>query len=284
MRDVGIGGAYIGIIGGQSGQPHNPQAPADLSDAWWDLIIHAVREGTRTGVNIGLFNGPGWSQSGGPWVKPEQSMRYLAHTEIRVTGPKKLREKLPTPEGVFQQVAVLAYPAPQGDATAMPIRAREKNAIHFESPEPFTARSLTLHPNRAMGALAELHVSDDGQGFPPRQKVRGPASQPDARRRSGGAGTGDCDVSRGDRPLFPPRYPPEPGHSAWHAAGRVGEFPARFLRRPMPRRGRAFSRRPHRCLGGQVDAQDVPRPGAAARLLLVAALAGTGGSSAGTRF
>ena len=165
MRDVGIGGAFIGIIGGQSGQPHNPQAPADLSDAWWDLIIHAVREGTRTGVNIGLFNGPGWSQSGGPWVKPEQSMRYLANSEIRVTGPKKIREKLPAPEGAFQQVAVLAYPAPQGDATAMPIRAREKNAVHFESAEPFTARSLTLHPARAMGALAELYASDDGKEF-----------------------------------------------------------------------------------------------------------------------
>jgi hypothetical protein len=165
MRDVGIGGAYIGIIGGQSGQPHNPQAPADLSDAWWDLIIHAVREGTRTGVDIGLFNGPGWSQSGGPWVKPEQSMRYLANTEIRVSGPKKVREKLPAPEGAFQQVAVLAYPAPQGDAAAMPIRAREKNAVHFESAEPFTARSLTLHPARALGALAELHASDDGKEF-----------------------------------------------------------------------------------------------------------------------
>jgi hypothetical protein len=165
MRDVGIGGAYIGIIGGQSGQPHNPQAPADLSDAWWDLIIHAVREGTRTGVNIGLFNGPGWSQSGGPWVKPEESMRYLAHSEIRVAGPKKIREKLPAPQGSFQQVAVLAYPAPEGDATAMPIRAREKNAVHFESAEPFTARSLTLHPARAMGALAELYASDDGKDF-----------------------------------------------------------------------------------------------------------------------
>ena len=165
MRDVGIGGAYIGIIGGQSGHAHNPNAPADLSDAWWDLIVHAVREGTRTGVNIGLFNGPGWSQSGGPWVKPEQSMRYLANTELRVTGPKSLREKLPAPEGPFQQVAVLAYPAPADDTTAMPIRAREKNAIHFESAEPFTARSLTLHPARAMGALAELHVSDDGQNF-----------------------------------------------------------------------------------------------------------------------
>lgn len=165
MRDVGIGGAYIGIIGGMCGLPHNPQAPKDLSDAWWDLIVHAVREGTRTGVQIGLFNGPGWSQSGGPWIKPEQSMRYLDNTEIRVTGPKALREKLPSPEGAFQQVAVLAYPAPSGDASAMPIRAREKNVVHFESEQPFTARSLTLIPARALGAVAELHASDDGKQF-----------------------------------------------------------------------------------------------------------------------
>lgn len=41
----------------------------------------ALKTATELDIEIGLFNSPGWSQSGGPWVKPEQSMRYLAHSE-----------------------------------------------------------------------------------------------------------------------------------------------------------------------------------------------------------
>jgi len=30
-----------------------------FSDEWWDLIHWAIKEGKRTGVDIGFFNGPG---------------------------------------------------------------------------------------------------------------------------------------------------------------------------------------------------------------------------------
>ncbi len=73
MKRVGIGEAYIGVIKGG--------ATKALTEEWWSMIDHAVREGTRLGVDIGLFNCPGWSQSGGPWVKPEQSMRYVVQSE-----------------------------------------------------------------------------------------------------------------------------------------------------------------------------------------------------------
>ena len=98
MRRVGIGEAYIGIIADQS-----RLAPGDvkiLTEPFWATMTHAVREGTRLGVDIGVFNSPGWSQSGGPWVKPEQSMRHLVSPEIRLHGPQHFSGKLPRPEGV----------------------------------------------------------------------------------------------------------------------------------------------------------------------------------------
>ena len=67
MRRVGIGEGYIGIIGGGDVKA--------LTEPWWQLVEHAVREGGRIGVDVGFFNSPGWSQSGGPWVKPSQAMR-----------------------------------------------------------------------------------------------------------------------------------------------------------------------------------------------------------------
>ena len=162
MKRVGIGEGYIGIIEG------GDKIKA-LSDEWWGLIEHAVREGTRLGVDIGLFNCPGWSQSGGPWIKPEQSMRYVVLPETRLKGPQHFVGKLSAPEGFFQDVAVLAFPAPVGEGDTAAARGaritRTPKAVTFELPAPFTARSVTITPVKEVNVHCELQVSDDGQQF-----------------------------------------------------------------------------------------------------------------------
>ena len=168
MRRVGIGEAYIGIIADQS-----RLAPGDikaLTEPFWDTMTHAVREGTRLGVDIGVFNSPGWSQSGGPWVKPEQSMRHLVLPEIRLHGPQHFSEKLPRPkEGVFQDVAVLAFPAPKDDADSIASLggkvAKAQRVVTIEFPETITARNLTVSPSRQINVAAELQASVDGKTF-----------------------------------------------------------------------------------------------------------------------
>ncbi|OGV70699.1 MAG: hypothetical protein A2283_16580 [Lentisphaerae bacterium RIFOXYA12_FULL_48_11] len=161
MKRVGIGEGYIGIIGGGEIKA--------LTEDWWQLIEHAVREGGRIGVDVGLFNCPGWSQSGGPWIKPEQSMRYVALQEMRVTGPKRFEGKLPKPEGDFQDLAVLAFPVPANDVDDAVARGakvtRKPESILFEMREPFTARSLVVHPVNKVRVKADLQVSDDGQQY-----------------------------------------------------------------------------------------------------------------------
>ena len=195
MSRAGIGEALIGNI-------FLNEQPAGkikvLTPEWWELIRHAMREGERTGVNIGLFNCPGWSQSGGPWIKPEQTMRYLATSETRVTGPQKFSAKLTAPNAQFQDVAVLAFPAPQSDAdvlsahsprvtctpetagaeklvdgnldTAVELpfsKSANKNSVtvDIKLASPLTARSLQIVPSdEAFGAEAELLAQDaDGK-------------------------------------------------------------------------------------------------------------------------
>ena len=46
-----------------------------------------MEEAERLGLAITLNAGPGWTGSGGPWVKAEQSMQHLVASEIDVTGP-----------------------------------------------------------------------------------------------------------------------------------------------------------------------------------------------------
>ena len=42
---------------------------------WWKCLETALATAGELGIEMGIFNGPGWSQSGGPWIKPEEAMR-----------------------------------------------------------------------------------------------------------------------------------------------------------------------------------------------------------------
>ena len=175
MAKVGIGTALIGnqYFGNQ------PAGPVKmLSEKWWDITVHAVREGKRLGVDIGLFNCPGWSQSGGPWIKPEQSMRYITSTEVQISGPATFHQILPVPEGDFQDVAVLAIPVSKSDekplsarnpkitcspkienenllvdgelstSATLPLsKKQKKQQIDIEVNKPFTAQTVVLRPS-----------------------------------------------------------------------------------------------------------------------------------------
>ncbi len=170
MRRVGIGEAYIGVIHGQShGQPGGIKV---LGEPFWEAMTHAIREGTRLGVDIGTFNSPGWSQSGGPWVKPQQAMRHIVLPETRLHGPQKFAGNLLQPDGEFQDVSVLAFPAPLGeDADAIAAFdgkvTKEPATVTIELPEAVTARSLIVTPAKAVNVTARLEASDDGKDFRP---------------------------------------------------------------------------------------------------------------------
>ena len=74
------------------------------SDEWWEILHTALKTASELDIETGLFNCPGWSQSGGPWIKPEQAMRYLDASELRVKGPLKLSRQLTQPDTLFQDV------------------------------------------------------------------------------------------------------------------------------------------------------------------------------------
>ncbi len=75
MKKAGINRAYIGFQGIEDVPCGNVKF---MSDQWWNVLRTALRTAGDLDIEIGIFNCPGWSQSGGPWVKPEQSMRYRA--------------------------------------------------------------------------------------------------------------------------------------------------------------------------------------------------------------
>ncbi len=112
MKKAGIGTAYIGNINPDGIDGKVPM----LSEDWWSHMVHAVTEGKRIGVDIGIFNCPGWSQSGGPWVKSEMAMRYLTFSETTFEGPGITGMNLVQPNNEFQDVRVLAFPTPAAES------------------------------------------------------------------------------------------------------------------------------------------------------------------------
>ena len=114
MKRVGIGEGYIGVISGQSGTPTTSTTKA-LTDEWWSYIEHADarRHAARRGHRLVQF---ARLESVGRAVgETSQAMRYVTLPELRLHGPQHFAGKLPMPPGEFQDLAVLAFPAPAGE-------------------------------------------------------------------------------------------------------------------------------------------------------------------------
>lgn len=111
MKRAGINRAFIGNIG--LGEMATPYKPVKLfTDEWWEVTHAALKRASELGIEIGMFNSPGWSQAGGPWIEPGQAMRYLASSTARVAGGGPIDIVLAKPAADFQDVRVIAYPAP----------------------------------------------------------------------------------------------------------------------------------------------------------------------------
>ncbi len=109
MKQAGIGGVILMEV--DVGVPKGPVR--FMSEPWRELFQHAVTEAERLGLQMDLNAGPGWTGSGGPWVKPEQSMQEVTWTETNVAGPRRFEGVLPLPKATanfYRDIAVQAFP------------------------------------------------------------------------------------------------------------------------------------------------------------------------------
>ncbi len=115
MHRVGIGGVIIMEV--DVGVPRGDVK--FMSPAWQQMFKHVCDEAKRLGIVIDIIAGPGWTGSGGPWVKPEQSMQKVVSSEIQIDGGKRIEQVLPMPEvshGFYRQIATVAFTTPSGNA------------------------------------------------------------------------------------------------------------------------------------------------------------------------
>lgn len=194
MKAAGINRAFMANIGGTgTGDPNAQYRVEFMSDEWWDITRAALKKATELGIDIGIFNSPGWSQSGGPWIKANQTMRYLNSSRTVVKGPGRVTVKLPQPADEFEDVKVVAFPNPtpagtvlttanasitsapmMGDLTAMTdgdnatdvrFTTNGEYVIEINPQGEFTARSIVVRPAPApINTDVELQAMDaDGR-------------------------------------------------------------------------------------------------------------------------
>lgn len=172
MKQAGINRAFIGDIG-QDGL-YTDKSVKIFSDEWWEVLHTALKTASELDIEIGIFNSPGWSQSGGPWVKPEEAMRYLAASELLVKGGGEVSVQLATPATPFQHVRTIAYPAPKDYAAAeaatitpadnTSLKPHQTNTIDIKFPTETTVRSLTLHiSHKPMMVKVHLEALVEGE-------------------------------------------------------------------------------------------------------------------------
>jgi hypothetical protein len=111
MKRVGIGGMQM--FDGNLGTPQFvDKRLVWMTPEWKDAFHHAGSEADRLGLEMSMAASGGWSESGGPWVKPEEAMKKVVWSETAVQGPRKFTGALaqpPSVNGLFQNI-----PRPKG--------------------------------------------------------------------------------------------------------------------------------------------------------------------------
>lgn len=123
MKAKGINRAEIWDVAAISNPDLIPAGGPFLGKESADLIKHAIAEGNRLNIGIGIVASSGWN-AGGSWVTPDLAYKPLFFSETEVEGPRKLQTELPfptLPEGCpmnedntpvfYKDIAVLGVPS-----------------------------------------------------------------------------------------------------------------------------------------------------------------------------
>ncbi|AIT81997.1 glycosyl hydrolase [Novosphingobium pentaromativorans] len=147
MKRIGIGGLQNFDANLQTPQVVDHRL-VYMTPEWKDAFRFAAHEADRLDLELAIASSPGWSETGGPWVKPQDGLKKLVWSETTLAPGKRFVGKLPSPPettGPFQtlglplsieeiisgkpegaggvtyggQVGVIAFPV--SDAGALPV-------------------------------------------------------------------------------------------------------------------------------------------------------------------
>ncbi len=181
MKEVGI--EHVLFLEVNVGVPQGPVK--FLSEEWQENFVHAVKECDRLGIVLTLGSGPGWTGSGGPWVKMEETMQHLVASKAEVAGPVTINQKLEVPAGrnpffglggftpelrkrweeYYQDVAVLAFPTMGNSAV---LKDADEKAIYYRP--PFSSQ-IGVRQYFKMPAVLAQNFEGEPSGIPAKEII-----------------------------------------------------------------------------------------------------------------
>ena len=101
-----------------------------MTPEWKDAFLFTTKLADSLGLEMAIAGSPGWSESGGPWVKPNEAMKKYVWTETLIDGGKPYTGVLTKPysvSGPFQNIGTTGrnnLPVPEYYADAAVIAWR----------------------------------------------------------------------------------------------------------------------------------------------------------------
>jgi len=189
MKRVGIGGLQNFDI--------NLQTPVMvdkrlvyMTPAWKAAFRFAASEADRLGLELAIASSPGWSESGGPWVKPEDGLKKVVWSETLVSGGRQGKVTLARPPAVagpFQAIARQAdlselithspvEPGPEfyRDIAVIAVPAARPRQLPAPSLSDAEGHALVNHAPQGSGGVAGVQLPSIISGKTPELRLAYP--------------------------------------------------------------------------------------------------------------
>jgi hypothetical protein len=166
MKRVGIGG-FQNFDAALNTPKLVEQRLVYMTPEWKDAFLFATTLADQLGLEEAIAGSPGWSESGGPWVKPSQAMKKFVWSETQVQGGKQFSGVLPKPPaiaGPIQNIPIVDFIALFTGQTPMvvPEYYQDSSVIAYRVPESDIPMA-ELHPKvTSSGGTIDVSLLSDG--------------------------------------------------------------------------------------------------------------------------
>jgi len=107
-----------------------------MTPEWKDAFHFTTKLADSLHLEMAIAGSPGWSESGGPWVKPEDGMKKIVWTGVRVKGGSS-NIKIPAPSGItgpFQNIPLQSGFGENVDESKNPLFYKDVTVVAFKLP------------------------------------------------------------------------------------------------------------------------------------------------------
>ena len=178
MHSVGIGG-FQNFDAALATPQIVPKRLEYMTPEWIDAFKLTTKLADSLQLEMAIAGSPGWSESGGPWVKPEDGMKKIVWTEMRVKGGAT-NIRMPKPSGItgpFQNIPMQPGFGEQVEQSKLPVFYKDIAVVACKLPaadKSLKELGAVVTSSGGRFTLAQLTDGDLGTaGLLPKDSVAG---------------------------------------------------------------------------------------------------------------